>query len=82
MCLRGIRTTTAFGLAVEIGDWTRFTGKSIGSYLGLDPSEISSGQSRQVGPITKAGNTRTHESSWSKRFCSTEAHMPGPANGY
>ena len=35
--LRGIRITTAFGLAVEIGGWTRFTGSSIGSYLGLVP---------------------------------------------
>lgn len=45
MCLRGIRLTTAFGLAVEIGNCTRFTGSSIGSYLGLVPSEESSGQS-------------------------------------
>lgn len=43
--------------AVEIGDWTRFTGSFIGSYLGLVPSENSSGQSRRQGPITKAGNT-------------------------
>jgi transposase len=57
MCLRGIQMTTAFGLAVEIGDWTRFTGSTIGSYLGLVPSENSSGQSRHQGPITKAGNT-------------------------
>ncbi|MEV8150149.1 transposase [Arthrobacter sp. NPDC080073] len=49
MCLRGIQMTTAFGLAVEIGDWTRFTGSSIGSYLGLVPSENSSGQSRHQG---------------------------------
>jgi transposase len=56
MCLRGIQVTTAFGLAVEIGDWTRFTGSSIGSYLGLVPSEQSSGQSRHQGPITKAGS--------------------------
>lgn len=39
MCLRGIQLTTAFGLAVEIGDWTRFTGSSIGSYLWLVLSE-------------------------------------------
>lgn len=56
MCLRGIQITTAFGLAVEIGDWTRFTGANIGSYLGLVPSEQSSGQSRHQGPITKAGS--------------------------
>lgn len=34
-CLRGISTLTTFGLAVEIGDWDRFTGRSIGAYLGL-----------------------------------------------
>lgn len=56
-CFRGIDTTTAFGLAVEIGDWTRFTGSSIGSYLGLVPSEHSSGTTRSQGSITKAGNT-------------------------
>ena len=33
-CLRGIATLTAFGLAVEIGDWHRLTGRSIGAYLG------------------------------------------------
>ncbi|WP_404825142.1 transposase [Propionibacterium acidifaciens] len=51
-----VSTLTGFGLAVEIGDWTRFTGNSIGSYLGLVPSENSSGQSRALGPITKTGN--------------------------
>lgn len=56
MCLRGIQVTSGFGLAVEIGDWTRFTGANIGSYLGLVPSEQSSGQSRRQGPITKAGS--------------------------
>jgi transposase len=55
-CLRGISTLTGFALAVEIGDWTRFSGSSIGAYLGLVPSESSSGESRTQGPITKAGN--------------------------
>lgn len=57
MCFRGIAVTTAFGLAVEIGDWTRFTGSSIGSYVGLVPSEHSSGVTRSQGSITKAGNS-------------------------
>jgi len=55
-CLRGISTLTAFSLAVEIGDWDRFTGAGIGAYLGLVPSEHSSGASRSHGPITKTGN--------------------------
>ena len=42
-CLRGVSTLTAFGLAVEIGDWHRFTGRTIGAYLGLVPTESSSG---------------------------------------
>lgn len=56
-CLRGISTLTAFGLAVEIGDWERFSGSTIGAYLGLVPTEHSSGQSRSQGSITKTGNT-------------------------
>lgn len=55
-CLRGISTTTGFALAVEIGDWHRLSGASIGSYLGLVPSESSSGASRSQGGITKTGN--------------------------
>jgi transposase len=57
MCLRGISVLTAVGLAVEIGDWNRFTGNTIGAYLGLVPSEHSSGASRSQGGITKTGNT-------------------------
>lgn len=55
-CLRGISTLTAFGLAVEIGNWHRFSGSTIGSFVGLVPSESSSGESRSQGSITKAGN--------------------------
>ena len=56
-CLRGIGTLTGFALAVEIGDWHRFTGRSIGSFVGLVPSEHSSGATRSQGSITKTGNT-------------------------
>lgn len=70
-CLRGIDTIAGFGLAAEIGDWTRFTGSTIGSYLGLVPSEDSSGQSRRQGSITKAGNTHARwllvEAAWIHR---------------
>ena len=41
-CVRGIATLTAFGLATEIGDWDRLTGRTIGAYLGLVPTEYSS----------------------------------------
>jgi transposase len=67
-CLRGVSTLTGFALAVEIGDWQRFTGAGIGAYLGLVPSEYSSGQSRRQGGITKAGNSHARrllvEAAW------------------
>jgi transposase len=70
-CLRGIATLTGFALAVEIGDWHRFTGNTIGSFVGLVPSEHSSGASRTQGPITKTGNTHVRrlliEASWHHR---------------
>ena len=53
-CLRGISALTGLALTVEIGDWSRFTGSSIGAYVGLVPSEHSSGGSRVQGSITKA----------------------------
>ncbi|MDQ1306529.1 MAG: hypothetical protein QG671_2361 [Actinomycetota bacterium] len=56
-CLRGVSTLSGLGLAVEIGDWDRFTGSTIGAYVGLTPSESSSGQSRSQGSITETGNT-------------------------
>jgi transposase len=55
-CLRGISSLTGLALAVEIGDWHRFSGNSIGSFVGLVPAESSSGGSRSQGPITKTGN--------------------------
>lgn len=70
-CLRGVSTLTAFGLAVEIGDWRRLTGRSIGAYLGLVPTEYSSGGSRSQGGITKTGNGHARrlliESAWHHR---------------
>jgi transposase len=70
-CLRGIGTLTGFALAVEIGDWHRFTGNSIGAFVGLVPSEYSSGASRSQGPITKTGNTHVRrlliEAAWHHR---------------
>jgi transposase len=42
---RGLDTDRV-SLAVEIGDWQRLSGRSIGAYLGLVPREYSSGDSR------------------------------------
>jgi transposase len=67
-CLRGISTLTGFGLAVEIGDWTRFSGSTIGAFVGLVPTEHSSGTTRSQGSITKTGNTHARrllvEAAW------------------
>jgi transposase len=70
-CLRGVSTLTGFALAVEIGDWHRFTGNTIGAFVGLVPSEYSSGQSRVQGSITKTGSTHVRrllvEAAWHHR---------------
>jgi transposase len=70
-CLRGVSTLTAFGLAVEIGDWSRLTGRTIGAYLGLVPTESSSGTTRSQGGITKTGNSHARrlliEAAWHHR---------------
>ncbi|MBA3417950.1 MAG: IS110 family transposase, partial [Geodermatophilaceae bacterium] len=70
-CLRGVGALTAFGLAVEVGDWSRFSGSTIGAYLGLVPTESSSGEGRHQGSITKTGNTHARrllvEAAWHHR---------------
>lgn len=70
-CLRGISALTGLGLAVEIGDWERLDGRRIGAYLGLTPTESSSGASRSLGGITKTGNTHARrllvEAAWHHR---------------
>ena len=70
-CLRGISALIGLALTVEIGDWTRFTGASIGAYVGLVPCEYSSGASRVQGSITKAGNAHVRrlliEAAWHHR---------------
>jgi transposase len=58
-CFRGIETHTALSLVSEIGDFSRFaTAQQFSAFLGLVPSEESSGQRERRGTITKAGNTR------------------------
>lgn len=57
-CFRGIDTHAAMVLATEIGDWRRFESpRQLMAYLGLVPSEHSSGERRRQGAITKAGNS-------------------------
>src|SRR2546423_14380241 len=70
-CLRGVSTLTALALTVELGDWTRFRPQSLGPFLGLTPSEDSSGERRRLGAITKTGNTHARrllvEAAWHQR---------------
>ncbi len=68
-CFKGIETLTALTFVCEIGDFRRFKkAESFMAYLGLVPSEYSSGEGRKLGGITKAGNSRLRrllvESSW------------------
>ena len=70
--LRGVDTTIAATLTAEIGDITRFaTPRQLMAWLGLVPSEHSSGSSIRRGRLTKTGNalarTMMVEASWSYR---------------
>jgi transposase len=71
-CLRGVDTLTAVGLCAEIGDFCRFArAGQLMSYLGLVPSEHSSGQSRRLGSITRSGSRHARrllvEAAWHYR---------------
>jgi len=71
--LRGVELTSAVILMAELGDITRFdTPRQLMSYLGLTPSEYSSGERRRQGGITKAGNTHARralvEGAWAYRY--------------
>jgi transposase len=72
MAMRGIDLVTATALLAEIGDLSRFrTPRELMAYLGLVPSEHSTGDKVRRGAITKAGNRRARrlvvESAWSYR---------------
>jgi transposase len=69
---RGISTRTALGLLAEIGDWKRFGHpRELMRYLGLTPSEYSSGDQQHRGHITKCGNEHARrlliEAAWHYR---------------
>jgi transposase len=71
--LRGVALVAATTLAAELGDVTRFDNpRQLMAYIGLVPSEHSSGRTRRQGGITKAGNTTARrmliEAAWSYRF--------------
>jgi transposase len=71
--LRGVQFTVAVTMVSEIGDLTRFDNpRELMKFLGLIPSEYSSGEQRRQGAITKAGNTHARralvEGAWAYRY--------------
>jgi transposase len=71
--LRGLELVTAVTVLAELGDLRRFAHpKQLMSFLGLVPSEYSSGASRRLGAITKCGNAHVRrvliEAAWTYRF--------------
>jgi transposase len=75
--LRGMALVAAATLVAELGDITRFANpRQLMAYLGLVPSEHSSGGTRRQGGITKAGNGAARrmliEAAWSYRFSSAD----------
>jgi transposase len=71
-CLRGVDTLTAVGLCAEIGDFERFARPGqLMSYVGLVPSENTTGQQRRLGSITKTGSAHARrllvEAAWHYR---------------
>ena len=81
VALRGIDKLAAMVLLAELGDISRFDSpKQLMAYLGLVPSEHSSGGRRRLGAITKTGNRHARrmlvESAWSYRFPARQtAHL-------
>ena len=70
--LRGVQQITAVTTVAELGDITRFDSpRQLAAFLGLTPSEYSSGESRRQGGITKSGNTHARralvEGAWAYR---------------
>jgi len=71
-CFRGIDTVTAITVVAELHDFRRFrTARALMAYLGLVPSEHSSGERQRRGAITKAGNIHVRrllvEAAWHYR---------------
>ena len=73
MTLRGVDELSATSLVAELGEMKRFAHpRELMGYLGLVPSEYSSGQKRALGAITKTGNSHARrlliEAAWNYRF--------------
>lgn len=79
--LRGVQWLVAMTVVAELGDLTRFDNpRQLAAYVGLIPSEYSSGSARRQGGITKAGNGRARraliEAAWAYRYpAKVSAHI-------
>jgi len=79
MSLRGVDQLVATTLVAELGDFRRFAHpRQLMGYLGLVPSEHTSGERRRLGAITKTGNTHARrvliEAAWNYRFPARITH--------
>jgi transposase len=71
--MRGVQSTVAVTMVSEVGDLTRFENpRQLTAYLGLTPSEHSSGEKRKQGGITKTGNGHARrvliEGAWAYQY--------------
>lgn len=79
--LRGVQWLVAITVVAELGDLTRFDSpRQLSAFVGLIPSEYSSGAARRQGGITKAGNGRARraliEGAWAYRHpAKVSAHI-------
>jgi len=79
MALRGVQLLTAMSLVTELGDISRFDSpRELMAYIGLVPSEHTSGGKAKRGGITKTGNGRVRrllvEAAWSYRFPARQSY--------
>jgi transposase len=79
MTLRGLDFVGAVTVVAEIGDLTRFAHpRDLMGYLGLVPSEYSTGSKRRLGAITKTGNGHVRrvliEAAWNYRYPARMSH--------
>jgi len=75
--IKGISKTAAFCLISEIGEFSRFSkGSGFSSFLGLVPSENSSGETIRRGSITRTGNEHVRKTLIESAWCFTRVKTP------
>ena len=85
--MRGVQWVVAITVVAELGDLTRFDNpRQLAAFVGLIPSEHSSGAKRSLGAITKTGNSRARrvliEGAWAYRYpAKVSAHIQARIEG-